>query len=168
LRRIRLWSLGCIGLLVLLLASCSTPAGPTIAITETSWTASPSDLKVGGGSFALTVSNQTDRTQTFAVVHILEGAPGSLPTVDGRLDLDARNQVPGESNFWIVYPEYEQQEGEGVGPAPLIPAEVEADSESTITIGGLKGGGEPGRYMILSWGMGEYDAGHYAVFTISD
>jgi len=155
-------------LLVLVLGACSAPAGPAIHINETSWTASQSEVGAGGGEFTLTVTNQTAEDQTFAVIFLYEGEPGSLPTVDGLLDLDQRNRVPGEPNFSVVYPEYETQEGEGVGPAPLNPAEVDADAETMFTIGGLKGGGEPGTYVVLSWTPGGYEAGDYAPFTITE
>lgn len=153
--------------LVLTLVSCSAPGGPAVQINETSWTASPSAVQARGGEFTLTVTNKTAQDKTFAVIFLFEGEPESMPTVDGLLDLDQRNWVPGETNFSIVYPEYETQEGEGVAPAPLDPAEVEADAESTFTIGGFKGGGEPGTYVVLSWSPGGYEAGDYASFEIT-
>ena len=155
-------------LAAILIAACSTPAGPEIVIDETGWDAVPGSVAAGGGEFTLTVTNQTANDQTFAVIYIYEGDPDSIPTVNGLLDLDQRNWVPGETNFWFVYPEYAFPEGEGAGPAPLTPATVDADSETTFTIGGPKGGGEPGTYVILSWELGGYEAGNYTEFAITE
>ena len=152
----------------ILVAACSTPAGPGIVIDEGGWEAVPATVAVGGGAFTLTVTNQTAEHQTFAVIYLYQGEPDLLPMVDGLLDLDNRNRVPGEANFWIVHPEYETREGEGVNPPPLTPAGVGANSETTFTIGGAKGGGEPGTYVILSWAPGGYEAGHYTEFTITE
>jgi len=160
----------CLGVafVAILIAACSAPAGPEIVIDETGWEAVPATVAAGGGEFTLTVTNQTGEGQAFAVIFLYEGEPGSLPTVDGLLDLDQGNWVPGETNFWFVYPEYEFPEGEGVGPAPLDPAFVGANAEMTFTIGGPKGGGEPGTYVVVSWAAGGYEAGDYAAFTITE
>ena len=154
--------------LAILMAACSAPAGPEIVISETGWEAVPATVVAEGGKFTLTVTNQTAQDQTFAIILLYEGEPDSLPTVDGLLDLDQRNWVPGEANFWIVYPDYEFPEGEGVGPAPLTPSRVDANAETTFTVGGSKGGGEPGTYVIVSWAPGAYEAGDYAEFTITE
>ena len=148
--------------------ACSTPAGPEIVMSEADWDAVPDAIAAGGGEFTLTVTNQTAELQPFGVIYLYEGEPNSLPMVDGLLDLDNRNRVPGDANFWIVHPDYEALEGDGVDPPPLTPAEVSANSETTFTIGGPKGGGEPGTYVILSWVPGGYEAGHYVAFTITE
>ncbi len=150
-----------------LIGACSAPAGPEIVINETGWDAVPATVAAGGGAFTLTVTNKTAEHQTFAVLYLYEGDPDSLPTVDGLLDLDQENWVPGETNFWFVYPDYAFPEGEQT-LAPLTPAGVDANTETTITIGGAKGGGEPGTYVILSWEQGGYEAGDYTEFVITD
>jgi hypothetical protein len=158
--------------LAVMVASCSAPAGPNIDIMDGEWSATPSSVEAGGGEFTLTVANETATTQTFAVVYLWRGSPDSLPTVDGLLDL-SRNRLtgdaenPGVALFSVVYPEYESPEGEGVEPAPLAPASVEPTEEVTFTIGGAKGGGEPGPYVLLSWEPGGYEAGDYAAFEIT-
>ena len=155
-------------LVAILIAACSTPAGPEILISETGWEAVPAIVAAGGGEFTLTVTNQTAEDQTFAVIYIYEGDPGSMPTVDGLLDLDQGNWIPGETNFWFVYPDYAFPEGEGVGPVPLTPAAIDADSQTSFTIGGTKGGGESGTYLIVSWEPGGYEAGDYTEFEITE
>ena len=160
--------------LAVLAASCSTtPEGPTVEITDGSWTATPSTVEAGGGSFSLTVANRTATPQTFAVVTLCGGDPGALPIEDGLLDLsrdglcgDPKN--PEVALFWVVHPDYERGEGEGVAPRPLVPDSVDPAEEKTITIGGWKVGEESGTYVILSWEPGGYEAGDYAVFTITD
>ena len=114
-----------------LAASCSVPAGPNIEMRDDSWSAEPSSAQAGGGEFTLTVANETATTQTFAVVYLWRGSPDAIPTVDGLLDLSRDRLAGDEENpdaalFWIVYPEYESPEGEGVEPAALVPASVEA------------------------------------------
>ena len=152
--------------------SCSAPAGPNIDIGDGAWSASASPVEAGGGEFTLTVANETDTTQTFAVVYLWRGSPDSLPTVDGLLDL-SRNHLAGDAEnpdvalFSVVYPDYHSPEGEGVEPAPLVPVSVEPTEEVTFTIGGAKGGGEPGPYVVLSWEPGGYEAGDYAAFEIT-
>jgi len=157
---------------VVLAASCSAPAGPNIDIRDDAWTATPLSVEAGGGEFTLTVANETATTQTFAVVYLWRGSPDAIPTVDGLLDLTRDRLAGDEENpdaalFSIVYPEYESPEGEGVEPAALVPASVEATEEVTFTIGGAKGGGEPGSYVVLSWEPGAYEAGDYAAFEIT-
>ena len=68
--------------------SCSsTPEGPTIEITDTSWTATPVSVEAGGGSFSITVVNSGTEREEFAVVSLFGGDPATLPMVDGLLDL---------------------------------------------------------------------------------
>ena len=55
-------------LVAILIAACSTPAGPEILISETGWEAVPAIVAAGGGEFTLTVTNQTAEDQTFAVI----------------------------------------------------------------------------------------------------
>ena len=160
------------GAFALLVVSCSAPAGPNIDIRDGSWSAAASSAEAGGGEFTLTVANETATTQTFAVVYLWRGSPDAIPTVDGLLDL-SRNHLAGDSEhpdaalFSIVYPEYESPEGEGVEPAALVPVSIEPTEEVTFTVGGAKGGGEPGRYVVLSWEPGAYEAGDYAAFEIT-
>lgn len=157
---------------VVLAASCSTPAGPNIDIRDDVWTANPSSIEAGGGEFTLTIANETATTQPFAVVSLWRGSADALPLVDGLLDL-SRNNLGGDAEnpdvalFSVVYPDYESPEGEGVAPAPLVPAVVEPAEEVTFTIGGAKGGGEPGPYVVLSWVPGGYEAGDYTAFDIT-
>ena len=159
--------------IAVLAVSCSVPAGPYVNITDDSWSATPSSIEAGGGEFSLTVANETETTQTFAVVYLWRGSPDAIPTVDGLLDL-SRDRLAGDTEnpdaalFSVVYPEYESPEGEGVEPAPLVPASVEPTEEVIFTIGGAKGGGGPGPYVVLSWEPGGYEAGDYAAFEITE
>lgn len=162
-------------------ASCSsTPEGPTIEITDTSWTAAPVSVEAGGGSFSITVVNSGTEQEEFAVVRLFDGDPATLPMVDGLLDLSrdglfdlTGDDVSGDgqatdvANFQVVYPEYERREGEGVPPGVLTPGMVAPGEETTIKVGGFAGGGEPGAYVVLSWKPGAYEEGEYAAFTVT-
>lgn len=160
-------------LLTVLAASCSTTAeGPAIEIRDEAWTAVPSTTEAGG-SFVITVTNQGTESQDFAVLMLRAGDPNALPMRDGLVDLRqdqpfSDTQNPAYTYFDVVYPEYERREGEGVDPETLIPETIEPGEQMSITIGNFKGGGEPGTYVVLSYQSGGYEAGKYAVFTITD
>jgi len=163
-----------VALLTVVAVSCSsTPEGPTIEISDTAWTATPASIEAGGGSFSITVVNSGAEQEEFAVVRLFNGDPATLPMVDGLLDLsrdglfaDAEN--PGVATFGVVYPDYERREGEGVPPGVLTPDTVAPGEEKSVDIGGFKGGGEPGTYVVLSWEPGGYEAGDYASFTVTE
>ena len=171
------------GSVAFVLTACSAPAGPQIVMTESSWEAIPASVAAGGGEFELTVVNETDVDQPFVVVTICDVKeldytpeqqdPAALPMTNGLLDL-SRDGLCGDPEnlntalFWVVSGDWEPREGEDLQQAPMTPDVALADSESTITIGGFKGGGEPGTYVILSWTPGAYEAGAYAAFTITD
>lgn len=171
-------------LLVVVAVSCSaSEEGPTVVISDDGWSATPASAAVGGGEFTLTVSNDTDAVQSFVVVTMCPNPeatqqphgndPAALPTSDGLLDL-SRDMLCGDPEqpdvalFIVVSGDYEHREGEGVTPGPMTPTTVEPGGEETVTIGGAKGGGEPGTYVALSWKPGGYEEGDYAVFTVTE
>jgi hypothetical protein len=172
----RVFLRGAAVMLVVLAASCSSPAeGPTIEIKDGSWTAVPATMEAGGGSFELTVSNLGTTRQEFAVVSLFSGDPYALPIRSGQLDLRHHQGLvnlenPESATYYVVHPDYERREGEGseVDPGTLVPDTIEPGEEKTVTIGGFKGGGEPGTYVVLSYTQGRYEAGDYAAFTITD
>ena len=169
----RVFLRGAVVVLVVLAVSCSSPAeGPTIEIGEGSWTAVPATLEAGGGSFDITVSNLGTTRQEFAVVSLFDGHPGALPTRNGLLDLRHHQGLvnfenPESATYYVVHPDYERREGEGVDPGTLVPDTIDPGEEKSITIGGFKGGGEPGTYVVLSYTPGRYEAGDYAAFIIT-
>jgi hypothetical protein len=154
-------------------ASCSsTPEGPTIEITDTSWTATPVSVEAGGGSFSITVVNSGTEQEEFAVVSLFGGDPATLPMVDGLLDLSRDGLFADAENaevatFRVVYPDYERREGEGVPPGVLTPDMVAPGEETTVKVGGFEGGGEPGTYVVLSWKPGGYEEGDYTSFAVT-
>jgi len=165
--------LGCAAVIVLVAACSFAAEGPTIEIGDSSWSAMPSTMEAGGGSFTITVVNSGTEQQEFAVVSLFGGDAAALPMNNGMLDLsrnglstDAEN--PGVATFHVVHPDYEGQEGEGVEPGLLVPDTIGPGEEKTVTIGGFEGGGEPGTYVVLSYKPGAYEAGDYASFTITN
>lgn len=163
------WKRPVVALITMLLVAvpaCSGPAdGPTIELRESAWTAVPPQMQASGGEFVITVTNLTDAQQKFAVVACFGADPDALEMEDGLLALGSESGY--NSTYWIVHPEYERREGEGVTPDPVAPDTIAAGERKTITIGGLKGGGEPGDYVVLSYETGGYEAGVYAVFEIT-
>lgn len=164
-------TVGCAAvLLAVLAASCSSTAeGPTIEIRDSSWTAVPETLEAGGGSFSIRLVNLGTTRQAFAVVTLFGGDPGTLPIRDGLLDvsrdgISADPDNPEIALFGVGHPDYERREGGGI----LVPDTIEPGEEKSITIGGLKGGGEAGTYVVVSYTPGRYEAGDYAEFTITD
>jgi hypothetical protein len=178
-----------IALVALLIAACSAPAGPEIVIDETGWEAVPATAAAGGGKFDLTVTNNTDTPQEFVVVVICDAVsidaadevdytpanqdPDALPIVDGQLDLQRSGlcgdpESPDTALYTLAFPEYEPSEGQASNPEAMTPGSVAPNTDATVTIGGLKGGGEPGTYVILSWSPGGYEAGDYTAFTITE
>jgi hypothetical protein len=178
-----------IALVAVLIAACSAPAGPEIVIDETGWEAVPATAAAGGGKFDLTVSNDTNTQQEFVVVVICDAVsidaadevnytpanqdPDALPIVDGQLDLQRSGLCgdpgsPDTALYTLVYPDYEASEGQPSNPEAMTPGTVAPKTDTTITIGGFEGGGEPGTYVILSWSPGGYEAGHYTEFTIKE
>lgn len=170
--------------LVVVTVSCSSSVeGPAVVISDDGWSATPSSAAVRGGEFTVTVTNDTDTVQSFVVVTMCPNPeaikqphgndPAALPMSDGLLDL-SRDMLCGDPEqlgvalFIVVSGDYEHREGEGVTHGPMTPTTVEPGGEETVTIGGAKGGGEPGTYVVLSWEPGGHEAGDYAVFTITE
>jgi len=152
--------------LLAVMPACAAPAqGPTIEIGESAWSAVPPVMGASGGEFVITVANLTDTLQKFAVVTISSGADAdALPMDEGLLDVGFDGSY--SSTYWIVHPDYERREGEGVTPDPVAPDTIEPGERKSVTIGGFKGGGEPGTYVVVSFEVGGYEADDYAVFTI--
>ena len=48
-----------------------------------------------------------------------------------------------------------------------MPDTIDPGEEKSITIGGLKGGGEAGTYVVVSYTPGRYEVGEYAEFAIT-
>lgn len=160
--------------LVLVVAACSSAAeGPTIETGDSPWSAVPLTLESGGGSFSITAANSGTEQQEFVVVSLFGGDPEALPMHNGLLDLSrdglfTDSEDPDVATFQVVHPEYERREGEGVEPGVVVPDTVDPGEEKSVTIGGFKGGGEPGTYVVLSYKPGRYEAGDYAAFTVTD
>jgi len=150
--------------LVVVSASCSSPAhGPSIQIRDGSWSAEPAVMELGGGSFTILVTNLGSASKEFAVVNLNGADPDALPMRDGALDM--RDNM---STFTVVFPEPAPNEGREGGAETVLVAEMlDPDEETQVTIGGFKGGGEPGIYVVMSCEKGRYEAGDYAVFTIT-
>ena len=151
-------------LLVALAASCSSPAhGPSIKIRDGSWSAVPAEMELGGGSFTILVTNLDTVPAEFAVVSLNGADPGALPVRDGQLDM--RDNL---SSFAVVYPEPAPDENRQSGAESILLAQtIGPDQEMQVTIGTFEGGGEPGTYVVMSCEKGRYEAGDYAVFTIT-
>jgi hypothetical protein len=82
---------------------------------------------------------------------------------DGVLDMRANT-----SNFAVVFPEPLPDEGlESGAETILVPEPIGPDEEKKVKIGTFKGGGEPGTFVVMSCDKGRYEAGDYAVFTIT-
>jgi len=157
-------------LLVVVATACSSPAeGPTVEMRVGSWSPTSTTMEAGGGSFRITLVNRKAEPVRFAVLRMWAGDPNGLPILDGTIDLRqdqpfSDTQNPNYVNFDVVYPEYERTEPT---PAPLVPDTIEPGEEKSVTIGGFKGGGEPGSYVVISMEPGGYEAGEYAVFAIT-
>lgn len=157
-----------ISLCVLVLAAaCSggVAVGPTVKITGEEWSAVPQVMEASGGRFTLTIENTSGEPIDFVVVKLNGAAADALPIRDGLLDVTQESRYA--STYWIVYPDYERREGEGVVPPQAVPAALEAGESATVTIGTLEGGGEPGWYVVMSYQPGGYAAGDYAAFRIT-
>lgn len=146
----------------LLLAACSSVTqGPTVRIADSGWTVQPSSVDQPSGQFDLVVVNETAEVQRFLVVGLDKGEPDELPIVNGLLDTTRSCalafRVVGESTYCG---------GSEQPPLTEIPS-VAPGEEITISVGSVLGGGDPGRYVVLSHRPGGYEAGEFVAFTMA-
>ncbi len=158
-----------------LFASCvaaPTP-GPTVRITDQGWRAEPRRVVQPGGSFDLTISNETGAAVGLVVLQLAFGEIADLPTVDGIIDVTQQavyaSQDPTDPGqllavFYVVHPPVETEGASGWQPMML-----DAGEHQVVRVGDLTlGGGEPGRYAVISAGADAVPAGNNALFELTD
>ena len=163
-------------LVCLLLSSClgAPTQGPTIHISDAGWTAEPPTTTQEGSTFELTLVNSLDVPVSFVVVHMNYGQPTDLRLVDGVPDVDrGADVILGEGvtpdvmgplvvAYYLVYPDVDQVT---LATAPTL----EPGAEMTVRVGnpGL-GGGDPGRYAVISYEPEGLERGDYVLFDLAD
>lgn len=162
------------GLVVVGLTACSQPTtGPTIRVDNKGWTPDPPSIVQPGEWFTFTVVNSRDIDVEFVVLQMNYGNVDDLPVVDGVVDVtrqvvyesdDPTVQSPPVVAYYVVYPAVE-----GEGAVGWEPAKAAAGASATVQVGnrGL-GGGEPGRFAVVSYHPGGLGAGEYAEFELTD
>ena len=160
-------------LLLVTVVGCSAPTqGPTIRIGPNGWVADPASTVQEGDVFEFTIENRLDVPVHFAVLRLDYGEPTDLPLVDGVVDVSrqvvyesADPRDPGDPvvAYNIVHPVFA---GEGAAPRPGM---LDANATTTLRVGnpGL-GGGEPGRFVVISYEPGGLERGDFAVFDMTD
>lgn len=146
--------------------------GPDVRIGPNQWTADPASMVQTGDWFRFTVENTLDTEVRFVVLTLDYGKVTDIPVVDGVVDVN--RQVLYESSnsldpgdpvvaYGLVHP---GPTGEG---APWGPAVLDAGATTTVQVGnaGL-GGGEPGRFVVVSYEAGGLEQGQFAVFDMTD
>lgn len=92
------------------------------------------------------------------------GEVADLPLVDGVVDVSQQVVYAGEDPV-VAFGPYPEFGGEG---ADWMPWTVAAGSSTTIKVGTSLGGGEPGRFAVISYQAGAIEAGEHAVFDMTD
>jgi hypothetical protein len=146
--------------------------GPEVRIGPNQWTAEPVSMVQTGEWFEFTVENTLDTGVRFVVLTLNYGKVSDIPVVDGLVDVN--RQVLYESSdplnpgdpvvaYALVFP---GPTGEG---APWGPAILDAGAATTVQVGnpGL-GGGEAGRFVVVSYETGGLEQGHFVVFDMTD
>ena len=147
-------------------------AGPAVRITSDGWIADPPSTVQTGDWFEFTVTNGLDSPLRFVVLSLNYGEPTDIPVVDGVVDVNrqvvyesADPPDPGEPvvAYALVYP---GSFGEGTAWDPAV---LESGETTTVRVGnpGL-GGGEPGRFVVVSHEAGGFERGDFVVFDMTD
>ena len=147
------------------LSACSPPTtGPVVRIDETGWTADPPSVVQQGDRFRFVVDNSLEVDVQFVILRLYYGEVTDLPLVEGVVDVSQQVVYDGEDPIvaFGLYPEFER------GDADWEPRNVAAGSATTVNVGTGLGGGEPGRFVVVSYLPGSIAAGHYAVFDMTD
>lgn len=158
---------GFVGVAVLMsigLAACTEATqGPTILIDETGWTANPQSVVQSSDRFSFDLDNSLDTDVEFVLLRMDYGDVVDIPLEDGLVDVSQQVVYDGDDPVvaYVPYPEV----GDG---ADWEPWSVDAGSSTRVNVGTSLGGGEPGRFAVISYRPGAIDAGEYAVFEMTD
>lgn len=142
----------------------SSPAtsGPTVQIDD-EWTVEPPSVVQPSDRFSFVVDNSLDEDVGFVLLRMDYGEVVDLPLADGVVDVSQQVVYDGEEPVVAFgsYPEF----GGGTGWEPWS---VAAGSSTTVTVGSSLGGGEPGRFAVVSHRPGAIEEGDYVVFDMTD